>query len=187
MKFINRFFYTIFRFIYRISNKLICSPFKKSLCAKAGKRVLICRKCHFVWKNVYLGNYVYINENCHFICTRAKIVIKDHVMFGPNVTLITGGHTFNRVGVFMTDINDKTKNLGEDKDIILEGDNWIGANAIILRGVTIGEGAIVGAGSVVTKNVPPYALVAGNPARIIKYRFTEEDIKLHKKILNHEQ
>ncbi|MDD3999381.1 MAG: CatB-related O-acetyltransferase [Bacilli bacterium] len=187
MKLINRFIYAIFHFINRLTNKFICSPFKKSLCAKAGKRVLICKKCNFVWKNVYLGNHVYVNENCHFICTRAKIIIKDHVMFGPNVSVITDGHTFNRVGVFMTDINDETKNQDEDRDIVFEGDNWIGANSIILRGVTIGEGAIVGAGAVVTKDVPPYAIVAGNPARIIKYRFTEEEIAQHKKIFDHEQ
>lgn len=55
-------------------------------------------------------------------------------------------------------------------------DVWIGYNAIILDGLEIGDGAIIGAGAVVTKNVPPYAIVAGNPARIIKYRFKEDEI-----------
>jgi serine acetyltransferase len=62
-------------------------------------------------------------------------------------------------------------------DIIIENDVWIGAKATIMSGVRIGNGAIVAAGSVVSKDVPPYAIVAGNPAKIVKYRFDEEQIK----------
>ena len=58
-------------------------------------------------------------------------------------------------------------------DVIIGSDVWIGYNATILSGVEIGSGALVGANSTVTKNVPPYAIVAGNPAEIIKYRFSE--------------
>lgn len=61
--------------------------------------------------------------------------------------------------------------------IIVEDDVWIGNNAIILSGITIGKGAIVAAGSVVTKNVEPYSIVGGNPAQLIKYRFSEEVIR----------
>jgi len=60
--------------------------------------------------------------------------------------------------------------------MIIGNDVWIGANALILPGVTIGHGAIIGAGSIVTKSVPPYAIVSGNPAEIVKYRFTHEEI-----------
>ena len=66
-----------------------------------------------------------------------------------------------------------------DKDTIetLVGhDVWVGANAVIMKGVKISDGAIVGASAVVTKDVPPYAIVVGNPARVVKYRFNEEDI-----------
>ncbi len=62
-------------------------------------------------------------------------------------------------------------------DIIIENDVWIGAKATVMSGVTIHNGAVVAAGSVVTKDVPPYAIVAGNPAKVVKYRFTEEQIK----------
>ena len=62
-------------------------------------------------------------------------------------------------------------------DIIVGNDVWIGAKATIMSGVKIGDGAIVGATATVTKDVPPYAIVAGNPAKIIKYRFNEKQIE----------
>lgn len=61
-------------------------------------------------------------------------------------------------------------------DIIIKNDVWIGVNCTILDGITIGNGAVVAAGSIVTKDVPPYAIVGGNPAKIIKYRFSKEII-----------
>ncbi|MBP3710262.1 MAG: CatB-related O-acetyltransferase [Treponema sp.] len=66
-------------------------------------------------------------------------------------------------------------------DIVIEDDVWVGENALILSGVTIRQGAIVAAGAVVTKDVEPYSIVAGIPAKIIKYRFSEE---LRKELLN---
>lgn len=67
--------------------------------------------------------------------------------------------------------------------MIFAGDNWIGANSTILKGVTVGEGAVVAAGALVNKNVPPYAIVGGVPARVIKMRFTEDEIAKHKKLI----
>lgn len=71
------------------------------------------------------------------------------------------------------------KNIEEEncKRIAIGNDVWIGANASVLPGIVIGDGAVIGAGSVVTKNIPPYAIVAGNPAKIIKYRFNEKVIE----------
>ena len=78
---------------------------------------------------------------------------------------------------------DRNKNEAVSKgDIILDDDVWIGYRAIILSGVHIGQGAIIAAGAVVTKDVPPYAIVAGVPARIVKYRFSEDIIKDLEKI-----
>ena len=62
-------------------------------------------------------------------------------------------------------------------DIIIENDVWIGATSTIMSGIKISNGAVIAAGSTVTKDVPPYAIVAGNPGKIVKYRFTEEQIK----------
>jgi hypothetical protein len=62
-------------------------------------------------------------------------------------------------------------------DIKIGNDVWIGATSTIMSGVTIGDGAVIGAGSTITKDVPPFAIVAGNPGKIVKYRFTEEQIE----------
>ena len=92
---------------------------------------------------------------------------------------------------FYAEFTDYRKELIQDKDwfeehifnnlkhpdTVLEGDNWIGANATILKGVTIGEGAIVASNSLVTKDVPPYSIVGGVPAKVIKYRFEPEMIE----------
>ena len=72
----------------------------------------------------------------------------------------------------------------KSKGIHIGNDVWIGTNVTILNGVTIGDGAIVGAGSVVTKNVAPYSIVAGNPARVLKMRFSKSDQRLHSDYLN---
>ncbi len=80
-------------------------------------------------------------------------------------------------------MDEVNKKLGDDTDIVIEDDVWLGVNSIILSGVVIKKGAIVGAGSVVTKSVEPYSIVAGNPAQLIKQRFTDEEILQHEKLM----
>ena len=77
------------------------------------------------------------------------------------------------------DITDKEKRPEDDRDIVIESDVWVGANSTILRGVTVGEGSVIAAGAVVTKDVPPYSIVGGVPARVLKMRFDEETQKEH--------
>lgn len=79
----------------------------------------------------------------------------------------------------MTTVTDNEKLPDNDKDVVFEGDNWIGANAIILKGVTVGKGSVVSAGAVVTHDVPPYAIVGGVPAKVIKYRFSNDEVAEH--------
>jgi maltose O-acetyltransferase len=96
------------------------------------------------------------------------------VMMGPYVVIVGNSHQFSRADIPM-----RLQGLMEYQPVRIEDDVWIGARAIILPGLTIGRGAIIGAGSVVTKDVPPYAVVGGNPARLIKFRtFQEEEISL---------
>ena len=87
------------------------------------------------------------------------------VMMGPYVVIVGDSHQFSR-----TDIPMRIQGIKEYCPVRIEDDVWIGARAIILPGLKIGRGAIIGAGSVVTKDVPPYAICVGNPARVIKYR-----------------
>ena len=71
-----------------------------------------------------------------------------------------------------------------DLPVKIEGDNWIGANATILKGVTVGFGSVVAAGAVVTHDVLPYSIVGGVPAKILSMRFTDVEIQEHEKLLN---
>lgn len=79
----------------------------------------------------------------------------------------------------MIAVTDADKLPENDQDVVFEGDNWIGANATILKGVRIGEGAVISAGAVVVKDVSPYTVVGGVPAVKIKDRFTEAQMKAH--------
>lgn len=95
------------------------------------------------------------------MCTRAPIHIGSHVMFGPGVTIVTGDHRFDIVGKYMDEITDADKRPEDDIAVNIEDDVWIGANATILKGVTLSKGCIVAAGSLVNKSVPPYTIVGG--------------------------
>ena len=134
-------------------------------------------------ENVYLGNDVSLGIGTMLMCTRAKIIFGDHVMFGPHVSVITGNHRIHVIGKYMTQLSDKDKLPENDAPVIFEGDNWIGCNAIILKGVTIGRGAVVAAGAVVTMDAPQYSIVGGVPARVISYRFSKLQIDEHEKCL----
>lgn len=115
-----------------------------------------------------------------------KLIIGNYVSIAQDVKFILQAeHYVNHMSTYPF----RVKLLGEKKpeafakgDIIVKDDAWIGYGSIIMSGVTIGQGAIVAAGSVVTKDVPPYAIVGGVPAKIIKYRFCEETIEKLKKV-----
>ncbi|MBR0173719.1 MAG: acyltransferase [Lachnospiraceae bacterium] len=173
----------VIRFGQSIMNRA-SSLYKCRLCESCGKDVLICAGTKGNWENVVIGNDVSINKGALLMCSRAKIIIGNHVMFGPNVTMITGGHRTDIIGRYMTTVTNAEKLPENDQDIILKGDNWIGANATILKGVVIGEGAVIAAGAVVTKAVPRYAVVGGVPAKVIKYRFNPQQACHHEKIIN---
>ena len=93
------------------------------------------------------------------------ITIGNNVMMGPNCTIYTQNHAFGDLSIPMN-----RQGFSEEKPVFIEDDVWIGGHCIILPGVKIGQGVIIGAGSVVTRDVPSYAVVGGNPANIIKFR-----------------
>ena len=108
--------------------------------------------------DISVGRNVFVNQNCTFY-DLGGLDIADDVMIGPNVSIITSGHPIepSRRRAFTT-----------AKPIVIERNVWIAAGATIIGGVTVGENSVVGAGSVVTRNVPPNTLVGGNPAGVIR-------------------
>ena len=114
-------------------------------------------------ESLTIGNNVGINHYC-FIGVRGNIKIGDNVIFGPRVSVFSENHNFDRLDI-------PIKDQGETrKDTLIGNDVWIGASSVILSGVKIGDGAIIAAGSVVNKDVPSNAIVAGVPAKMIKRR-----------------
>ena len=118
-----------------------------------------------------IGKYCYIGKNC-FI---TKANIGNYCSIANNVSIGQGEHCTSRISTSSLFYED-TYEVLTSKDCTIENDVWIGVDAIILRGVLIGNGAIIGANSVVTKNVPPFAIVVGSPAAIIRYRFNNTQI-----------
>lgn len=140
--------------------------------------------------NLIVGENSNIAAHSIIMNTRAKFVMKRNCITAFGLTVITGGHMSVK-GMFFNEVTNEVKDRLDsehklDKDIIVEDDVWLGANVTLLRGVTIGRGAIIGAGAVVRKSVPPYAVVIGNPAEIVKFRFTPEEILEHEQKLYHE-
>ncbi|KAG7380030.1 Maltose acetyltransferase [Phytophthora pseudosyringae] len=109
--------------------------------------------------NIHVGDNVYMNFNCVFL-DGCPISIGDRVFLAPNVQLYTASHPLD------PDVRSSGLEIG--KPISIEDDVWIGGNVVVVPGVTIGRGAVIGAGSVVTKDVPPMCVYAGNPAKFIK-------------------
>lgn len=130
-----------------------------------GKETHISRGCKFInLKGIKIGRSCYFNHDVEIDAKEGKITIGDFVLIGQNALITTASHKFS-------DINTPIIEQGFISAEISIGNNvWIGANSIILPNVSIGEGSVVGAGAVVTKNVPQYAIVAGVPAKVIKYR-----------------
>lgn len=114
-------------------------------------------RCDFGF-NVELGDSFYANFDCVFLDCN-KIEIGNHVFFGPGVHLYTATHPLDA----------RTRRELESAHPIRIGDDvWIGGRAIVLPGVEIGDGSVIGAGSVVTRSIPPYSLAVGNPCRVIR-------------------
>ena len=111
-------------------------------------------------EQITIGENVFINHSLT-VMSVGSVTIEDGVMIGPEAALLTANHDFNNLMVLKC------------KPIVIKKGAWIGARAIILPGVTVGEGAIVASGAVVTKDVEPKAIVGGNPAKLIKYINTE--------------
>jgi maltose O-acetyltransferase len=147
---------------YYLRSRMIIFRFR----LRAGRRVIIMDGFHaFHGKNIRLGENVYIGRNAEFHAgENSSIEIGDDILFGPSVYIDTHMHNFQKTDVAMK------KQGRTEKSVVLGRDIWVGAKAVLLSGITIGEGSIIAAGAVVTKDVEPYSIVAGVPARVIRNR-----------------
>jgi acetyltransferase-like isoleucine patch superfamily enzyme len=137
----------------------------------------------YTFETIYVGNHVNFGRRPTLMAGRSRIVIGDHVMFGPEVTIRGGCHRLDVPGRFLDNITNAEKRPEDDRGVAICDDVWVGARAIILHGVTIFRGAVVGAGAVVTRSVPPYAVVAGVPARVLRFRWDVDTILAHEERL----
>lgn len=141
----------------------------RNIFRSCGKHIDVCRKVHFG-----RGTDIEIADNSglgpNMIIRNTKLKIGSHVMTGPDILIQGGGHRHDNPLLPIGMQGNIPKSELEIKDNV-----WIGTRAIILGNVrTIGTGSIIGAGAVVTKPVPDYAIVAGNPARVIRYRTNQQ-------------
>ena len=124
------------------------------------------------------GTYGELNV-MQFETTCCKLIIGNYCSIAPEVFFMTDGeHSYKNISTypFATRFFNKNIDTLSKGDIIIEDDVWIGYRAIIMSGVHIGQGAVIAAGAVITKDVPPYAIVGGVPAKVIKYRFDKNVI-----------
>tara|TARA_R110000868_G_scaffold20682_2_gene87173 strand:- start:2323 stop:2865 length:543 start_codon:yes stop_codon:yes gene_type:complete len=134
---------------------------------------------------ISIGNNFYIGRYSQIECDAE---IGDNVIFGNYVALVGKyDHNYHQIGTSIrlaSQIRDKNYSWhGLHSKVSIQDDVWVGYGAIIMSGVTIGKGSIIAAGSIVTKDVESYAIVGGNPAKFIKFRFSPDEIKLHEKKL----
>lgn len=162
----------IYIYIYRIAmhlprngtikvGKIIRAMCIRNYLQCCGEGVIV-NKETIISKNVRLGNHVGIEENC---LISDNVSIGDDTIIGPGCLIYTRNHNFAS-----TDVPIRLQGYSDIKPVTIGSDVWIGARVIILPGVNIGKGSVIGAGSVVTKDVPEWSVVAGNPAKLIRMR-----------------
>ncbi|MGL5904915.1 MAG: DapH/DapD/GlmU-related protein [Cetobacterium sp.] len=137
--------------------------------------------------DIYFGKNVSVNGPGTRIASRInRIEIGSYTSIASNVIIQEDYHNYKRMTsyfIFKNIFNESiTKDIYSKGKILIEEDVWIGSNSVILSGVKIARGSVIGAGSVVTKNTDKYSVVAGNPAKILKYRFSTEKIQDLEKI-----
>jgi len=134
-------------------------------------------------ENMYMYENTNIYSPARILCTRARFIMKKNSGAAQGLTVVTGGH-MSLPGKLFKNITDADKDKLDpdktfDRDIIVEEDVLISTNVTLLSGITVGRGAILGSGSVCRKNIPPYSIIIGNPAKIVGFKFTPEEIKEH--------
>jgi len=133
----------------------------KLIMNKCGKNVNIEKGAYFT-RLIEVGNNSGLGINSYI---SGKVIIGNDVMMAPNVSILTVNHNFMNKNELIA-----AQGSSMEKPVVIGNDVWIGMNVMILPGVHIADGSVIGAGAVVTKDTEPYSIVAGNPAKIVKYR-----------------
>lgn len=138
--------------------------------------------------NIYFGSGTRINGPARIkTFSGSSITFGKNCGIGSNLTVISRNHKTNYINLQDRFANEHSlPSLSEEKDVVIGNGCWIGHNVVILPGVTIGEGVVIGAGSIVTKDLPDYCIAAGNPAHLIRYRFSKENRKFIKDLNFHD-
>ena len=155
--------------------------YRKKYFGAIGHGCIIGDNCDLVPKNMYLGDNVMIQNRVSFISHQGCLIVKDNSVISTGCIIIPATHLpYPEVAFYRQAKN----HIGdESRTISIEEDCWIGAGSILLSKAEIGRGSIVAAGSIVTKKFPPYAVIAGCPAKIIAVKFSKEDILRHEAAL----
>jgi len=131
-------------------------------------------------QNIFMDDWSRLQNLTNMVAWKGKLIIKKYAAVSSQCLIIPGAH-IPTVGLpqflSITHINDK------DGEIVVNEDAWVGARCVLLSKCEIGRGAVVGAGSIVSKKIPPYAVAVGSPAKIVAARFTIEQILEHERIL----
>jgi len=155
-------------FSYLTKSKFISScrvSFINNRLQSLGKDVTVMNDVHFAgYKNISIGDDVYIGKGVFILAEMGKIKIGNNVLIAPGVKINSRNHNFSEKNTLIS------KQGYTYSNIEIEDDVWLAANVLILPGVTIGKGAVVAAGSVVVKDVAPYSVVGGVPARQLTSR-----------------
>lgn len=172
----------ICRLVSRAWHKFILCPLYKSRMGYCGKNVNAWITSNMKsLPRLYLYDDVFIAEGFSFVSYSGKLIMKSHSGASCNFTVVTGNHG-REMGKYIMD-TERERSHEIEADVIIEEDVEIGTDVTILAGVNIGRGASIGSGSVVRNNIPPYAIVIGNPAKIVGFTFTPEQIIEHERVL----
>jgi acetyltransferase-like isoleucine patch superfamily enzyme len=133
---------------------------------------------------IRVGNNVFFNLGAYL---SGDISIGNNVLFGPHVSVLSGNHLFGIRGKSVRHIRMAQDNPEHIEPTRIEDEVWIGAHSIVLGGLTIGMGAVVGAGSIVTKDIPPYTIAAGNPCKPLRRIFDDNVLVEHLRGLGYDE
>lgn len=172
---IKKLFIKIYFLILQKKKKLIIRSDEISVKTKFGTNIEI-GKNTFIDQNCNIGSYTYIGKNCNI----TKANIGRYCSIANNVSIGQGEHDLTKISTSSVFYDSSYEELTK-KECVIGNDVWIGTDSVILRDVKVGDGAVIGANSVVTKDIPSFAIVAGSPAKIIRYRF---ETKMIDKIIN---